>query len=162
VSGYLGALRNWKPRMPSLEKGLANLLHLCPQPPMLCRICHYKRRWICSAVCLRQCSIPDDGHRSCSALSWISSTQLQGGSCDPWQISKGLYRTRPCLPHRQKETWCIEGSHEWCPVSSYGILIQHDTDADKFRKGMNKPSTDGRLIYFKDKVTKSGKTRPRM
>ena len=97
---------------------------------------------------LLQCSRPYGGHRSCSALSCISSTQLQGGSCDPSRISTDLYRTRPCLPHIQMETWCIKGIHEWCPVSSSGFQIRHDTDADKFRKGMKKPSTDGRLIYF--------------
>ena len=53
VHGCLNASRSWKPRTPSLGKGLANLLTLCPQPPMLCRICHYKRRWICFVVCLR-------------------------------------------------------------------------------------------------------------
>ena len=74
---------------------------------------------------LWQCSIPDDGHRSCSALSCISSTQPQGGSCDPLRISKGLYRTRPCPPHIQMETWCIEGIHEWCPAFSSILCLIH-------------------------------------
>lgn len=33
-----------------------------------------------------------------------SFAALQGGSCDPSRISTSLYRTRPCPPHRQKET----------------------------------------------------------
>ena len=102
-----------------------------------------RRNHRCCKPCLYQvpislqCSKPDDGHRSCSAWSCISSTQLQGGNCDPWRNLASRCRTRPCLPHRQKGTWCIEGIHEWCPVSS-GLLIHHDTDADKFRKGMKK------------------------
>ena len=73
---------------------------------------------LCQVPTLWQCSRQDDGHRSCSVWSCISSTQPQGGSCDPSRISTGLYRTRPCLPLRQKGTWCIEGIHEWYPVSS--------------------------------------------
>ena len=53
VHDCLNASESWKPRTLSLGKGLANLLHLCPQPLVPCRISHYKRRLICSAVCLR-------------------------------------------------------------------------------------------------------------
>lgn len=56
--------------------------------------------YLCRVLILWQCSRPDGGHGSCSALSWISSTQPQGVSCDPSRISTGLYRTRPCLPRK--------------------------------------------------------------
>ena len=81
---------------------------------------------LCQVPIWWQCCRPDDGHRSCSAWSCIFSTHFLDGSCDPSRISTGLYRTRPCLLHRQKETWCIEGIHEWCPVSSSDF--QPDSD----------------------------------
>ena len=81
---------------------------------------------LCRVLILWQYSIPDGGHRSCSALSWISSTQLQDGSRDPSRISKGLCRNRPCLPHKRKGTWYIKGIHEWCPAFSSGFLPDFD------------------------------------
>jgi len=76
---------------------------------------------LCLVPISLQCSRPYGGHRSCSAWSCIFSTQLQNSRCDPSRNLASLCRTRPCLPHRRKGTWCREYTHGWSVFFSSGF-----------------------------------------
>ena len=49
----LERIRELETENTELRKRLGEPVNLCPQPLVPCRISHYKRRLICSAVCLR-------------------------------------------------------------------------------------------------------------